>query len=66
MKWLLLALGASFLPIWRDDMTSEGINLWEYTRMAASRKHISPEQAIENYRRNLEHARQSASRGVNF
>jgi len=55
MKWFLLALGASFIPVWQDDMTSKGLNLWEYISMMTSpeRKHIPAEEAIENYRRNL-------------
>jgi len=53
MKWLLLGLGASFLPVWQDDMTERGLNLWEYISMAMSREHIPTEEAIENYRRAL-------------
>jgi len=53
MKWFLGALAFSFLPIWRDDMTGDGLNIWEYFGMAASREHIPAEEAIENYRRNI-------------
>ena len=48
---ILVGLAASFIPIWRDDMTGRGINIWEYIKMAASREHILTEEAIENYRR---------------
>ena len=51
MKWFLL-LGASFIPIWKDDMSDRGLNMWEYIYMAAAREHIPVEQALENYRRN--------------
>ncbi len=55
MKWLIIALGASLFPIWKDVSTSEGLNLWEYIHSTAftDRKHIPVEEAIENYRRNM-------------
>ena len=52
MKWILAGLAFSFLPIWRDDMTDQGLNLWQYIDMAAGREHIPVEEAIENYQRN--------------
>lgn len=54
MKWFLLAVGMTFLPVWKDDMTDRGLNLWEYIHMAEARKHIPAEEAIINYRRNYE------------
>lgn len=55
IKLLVAGLALSFLPIWKDVSTNEGINLWEYLHSTAftKRKHITPEEAIENYRRNM-------------
>ena len=47
----IMILAASFLPIWKDDMTDRGLNIWQYIIMAAKREHIPVEEAIENYRR---------------
>ncbi len=48
------AIALSFIPIWRDIQTNQGLNLWVYIYSTAftPRKHITPEVAIENYRRN--------------
>jgi len=55
MKWLIIALGVSLLPIWKDVATGEGQNIWEYLQSTAftKRKHITPQEAVENYRRNM-------------
>lgn len=55
VKWLIIGLGASLFPIWKDVSTGEGLNLWEYIYSTAftQRKHITPEEAVENYRRNM-------------
>lgn len=55
MKWLIAVLTLSFLPIWKDVSTGSGLNWWEYLHSTAfiKRKHITPEEAIENYRRNM-------------
>lgn len=54
MKWLIIGL-VSLLPIWKDVATNKGLNIWEYVHSTAftKRKHITPEEAIENYRRNM-------------
>jgi len=52
LKWFIAGIAFSLLPIWRDDMTDEGLNLWQYIDMAAEREHIPTEKALENYRRN--------------
>ncbi len=53
-KWLIIGFGLSLVPIWKDVTTGEGQNIWEYIHSTAftKRKHITPEEAIENYRRN--------------
>jgi len=55
MKWIIIALGASFLPVWKDVSTGEGLNIWEYLHSTAftPRKHIPVEEAILNYQRNM-------------
>ena len=53
MRLLFILLGASFIPLWKDDMSDRGLNMWEYILMAAHREHIPVDQAIENYRRNI-------------
>ncbi len=55
VKLAIAGLVLSFLPIWRDVQTNEGLNIWEYIYSTAftKRKHITPEEAIENYRRNM-------------
>lgn len=55
MKWLVVALVGSLIPIWKDVATGEGLNFWEYVHSTAftRRKHISVEEAIKNYRRNM-------------
>ena len=53
---LLIAGGVlSLIPIWKDVTTNEGMNLWEYLYSTAftKRKHITPEEAVQNYRRNM-------------
>jgi len=55
VKWLIIALGASLIPIWKDVTTGKGLNLWGYIHSTAftRRKHIPIEEAIKNYRRNM-------------
>jgi len=55
MKWLIIVLGASLLPVWKDVATGEGQNIWEYLYDTAfiKRKHIPVDEAVENYRRNM-------------
>lgn len=55
IKLLVAGLALSLLRIWKDVTTGEGVNLWEYLHSTAftKRKHITPEEAIENYRRNM-------------
>jgi len=57
MKWIILALGASLLPIWKDVSTGEGQNIWEYLYSTAftERKHIPVDEAILNYQMNVSH-----------
>jgi len=54
VKWLIIGLGASLLPIWKDVSTNRGQNLWEYLNSTAftQRKHIRWEDAVHNYKRN--------------
>lgn len=54
LKLFLVAGILSVLPIWKDVLTNEGLTFWGYLRDSAftQRKHITPEEAIENYRRN--------------
>jgi len=54
IKWLIIGFGISLIPIWEDVQTGEGLNIWEYFYSTAftKRKHITPEEAIENYKRN--------------
>jgi hypothetical protein len=54
-KWLVIGLGASLVPMWKDFSTGRGLNLWSYIKSTAftKRKHITPDEAIENYRRNM-------------
>lgn len=55
VKFLVVTGVLSFLPIWKDVASNKGLSFWEYLRSTAltQRKHITPEEAIENYRRNL-------------
>jgi len=55
VKLLVAGFALSLIPIWKDVTTGEGLNLWEYFHSTAftKRKHITPEEAIENYRRNV-------------
>ena len=55
IKLVIVGLVLSFAPIWKDVATNEGLNIWEYIYSTAftKRKHITPEEAIENYRRNM-------------
>ena len=55
IKWLVISGIVSLLPVWKDVQTGEGLNIWEYLHSTAftKRKHITPEEAIENYRRNM-------------
>jgi len=55
IKWLVIGGIVSLLPVWKDVTTGEGLNIWEYLHSTAftKRKHITPEEAIENYRRNM-------------
>ena len=54
IKWLIIGLGLTLVPIWKDVATGDGLNLWEYIHSTAftKRKHIPVDEAIENYRRN--------------
>jgi len=54
IKWLIICSAVSFLPVWRDVKTGEGLNIWEYLHSTAftKRKHITPEEATKNYQRN--------------
>jgi len=54
IKWLVIGLGISLLPVWKDVTTGDGLNFWEYLHSTAftQRKHIPVDEAIENYRRN--------------
>lgn len=54
VKWLIIGLGTSLLPIWKDVATGEGQNLWEYLNSTAftKRKHIPWQEAVKNYQRN--------------
>lgn len=53
-KVLAVGIAFSLLPIWKDVSTGEGLNLWEYLQSTAftKRKHITWQEAVENYRRN--------------
>ena len=55
IKWLIIGLGISLIPVWKDVATGDGQNIWEYIHSTAftKRKHITPAEAIENYRRNM-------------
>lgn len=52
MKWILAGIFFSLIPIWRDDMSDQALNLWQYIDMAAAREHIPAEEARGNFERN--------------
>lgn len=51
MKWLLVGLGASFLPLWRAAGAEKGMNFWEYLSYVRQDEywvlHIPYDQAVE-------------------
>jgi hypothetical protein len=55
-KIAITAMAVSLLPIWKEPSTGKGLNFWKYIYSTAfmRRKHITPEEAIENYRKKME------------
>lgn len=45
MKWILLAFGLSFIPMWRQgeaNKTTGGLNLWEYLAYRSRTEEYDP------------------------